>query len=100
MRLYKHTPPPLEYDPRVRYNYGNILAKLGRLAQAAKQFEMVTRLQPEFANAYNNWGNVASMMGDPERARELFLLALRHDPNHGDARRDLERVIASGEQGN
>ena len=88
----------LEYDPRVRYNYANILAKLGRLTQAAEQFEIVARLQPDFASAYNNWGNVASLMGDPERARELYQLALRYDPNHDGARQNLARFIGSGER--
>ena len=76
----------------VRYNYATTLAKLGRLSEAAVQFEIVIELMPEFASAYNNWGNVLAIMGDKEGARKLFTTALQHDPNHSDARQNLSSL--------
>jgi tetratricopeptide (TPR) repeat protein len=87
----------LDHSPFVRYNYATTLAQLGRYREAAEQFEIVTQIRPDFASAYNNWGNAVELMGDRERAIELVQMALKYEPNHPDARRSLERLSGSGD---
>jgi tetratricopeptide (TPR) repeat protein len=81
----------------VRYNYGNTLAQLGRFPEAAKQFEIVTQMNPDFANAYNNWGNTVEQMGDLEAAVELIEIALKLEPDHPDALASLARMVGERE---
>jgi pentatricopeptide repeat protein len=82
----------LEFDPSVRYNYATALARLGRYPEAIEQFVKVTQESPEFASAYNNWGNTLLQMGDRQGAREKYEKALQFDPDHDGARQNLDRL--------
>jgi tetratricopeptide (TPR) repeat protein len=84
----------------VRYNYATALAQLGRYPEAVEQFEIVTQLRPDFASAYNNWGNAVVLMGDREGGIELIRMALKYEPNHPDARQSLARLGAAQEDEN
>jgi tetratricopeptide (TPR) repeat protein len=89
----------LGFDPSVRYNYATALARLGRYPEAIEQFAIVTQESPEFANAYNNWGNTLLQVGDREAALEKYEEALRFDPDHGGARQNLDRLRGSLQPG-
>jgi tetratricopeptide (TPR) repeat protein len=76
----------------IRYNYATVFAQLGRYPEAAAQYEIVTQMRPDFASAYNNWGNTLDLMGEREAAIELIRKALHFEPNHADAQQSLARL--------
>ena len=76
-----------------RYNYGNALVQLSRYPEAAEQFEIATQMRPDFASAYNNWGNTLVLMGDREDGLERIRKALEYEPNHPDALASLAKLV-------
>ncbi len=72
--------------------------ELARYAEAIEQFKTVTRLRPNFANAYNNCGIALHRLGDRKGAVEQFKLALKYAPNHPDAGPSLARLLASAKR--
>jgi Tfp pilus assembly protein PilF len=62
-------------SPAARNNHGVILLRLGRTDQAAKQFEVSLRLNPQQPSALVNLAQIRFMSGTPEglsAARNLF----------------------------
>lgn len=62
-------------SPSARNNYGAILLKLGRLQQAASQFELSLRLNKDQPNALANLAQIRFSSGTPDdmrTARQLF----------------------------
>ena len=88
----------IDYHPLIRYNYGGALLHLGRFHEAVEQFNIVSKLRPNFANAYNNCGVALHRLGDRDGAIQQFTLALKHFPEHPDAGPSLVALLASPER--
>ncbi len=71
---------------------GLLLARQGRLADAADELAKAVALSPELAKTHNNLGVVLGQQGDLARAIPSFETALRLDPNYAEARRNLTAV--------
>ena len=71
---------------------GNAAASEGRLSEAASCFRELIVERPTDAAIRNNFGIILARSGDLKAAADQFESALRIDPNHGVARRNLEVV--------
>ena len=60
--------------------------------QAIADYTQAIRLNPNYALAYYNRGNVYYRKGDYDRAIADYEAVLRINPNDADARRNLERA--------
>jgi tetratricopeptide (TPR) repeat protein len=58
--------------------------------RAIEDFTAALRIDPNYANAYNNRGNAYDDKGMYDRAIEDYTAALRIDPNHPNAKTNLE----------
>lgn len=79
-------------DPRPLYNLGNLYHQKGEFGEAQAFYEAASSsAEQELARrvAYN-LGNTLYRAGDPQRAREAFLEALRIDSSDASAKRNLE----------
>lgn len=85
----------IEYDPKFANGYTNrgvVHVSRGQLNLAFADFNKVVELKPKDANAYTNRGVVYFQMGDRNRAIADFRTALGFDPNHKDARGNLQKL--------
>jgi tetratricopeptide (TPR) repeat protein len=62
----------------------------GDLDGAMADYNEALRLNPQYALAYNNRGNIFLQRGDFDTAINNYEAALRIDPNHRLARENLE----------
>ena len=69
---------------------GDSAASAGRLPQAAECYRELVGLEPGNADLRNNFGILLSRSGDKAAAIAQFEAALRIDPTHAAARRNLE----------
>lgn len=72
-------------DAVVQKNYGQALAKNGRMFEALKAFDLAIGLQPAYAEAYFNRGNVCRSLQVPQEALRNFDDAIRLDSRYVDA---------------
>ncbi|MGH7995999.1 MAG: tetratricopeptide repeat protein [Opitutaceae bacterium] len=70
-------------------NYGNILARTGRPAEAMAQYEEAIRLGPNYAAAYANGGNALAKLGRFPEAIAWYERALKISPDMPDAETEL-----------
>jgi tetratricopeptide (TPR) repeat protein len=71
-------------DPSTRNNYGAILLRLGRTAEARAQFEASLRLNPDQPSALTNLAQIYFDGGEPDdlqRARSLLERAGKNNPD-------------------
>ena len=68
---------------------GIVLARLGRMEEAANSFRQATRLKPDYAEAHNNLGNVRVAQGRLEEAVGRDPQALEFRPNYYQAHAHL-----------
>jgi Flp pilus assembly protein TadD len=71
---------------------GDAAASAGRLAEAADSYRELAGLEPGNADMRNNFGIVLARTGDLTGAVQQFEAALRANPEHASARRNLEQV--------
>jgi protein O-mannosyl-transferase len=78
-------------DGAVWYNYGNLLMRQHRYAEAIENYRLaLPRMSPpDQAFTYNNMGIAFYRAGDSASARQQFLAALRIAPNYGEAKNNL-----------
>jgi protein O-mannosyl-transferase len=84
-----------------RNSFGVVLADRGRNDEAIEQYAEALRLNPGYAEAENNWGNVlAAMPGMQSEAEEKFRAALRLRPDYAEAEDNWGNLLAgqSGRQ--
>ena len=88
-------------DPDVRADHVQELAM-----EAAKAFQAVLRLEPEFPEAHNNRGRALVKLDRLPEAEEEFRTALRQRPDYAQAsanltwlRTQMERLLESDEEG-
>jgi tetratricopeptide (TPR) repeat protein len=62
------------------YNYGTVLKKLRAVDEAIGAYESAIALQPNYAEAYANIGNIHMERKDFARALAYHNLAVRHGP--------------------
>lgn len=68
-------------DADVRYQKGNSLAALGNMAGAIEQYDAALKLNPNFADAWNNRGNALGVSGRPAEAIASFDKGIALNPN-------------------
>ena len=64
----------------------------GRTADAFAQYQEALRLDPDYAEAYNNLGILYAKAGQVEQARTQWETALKLKPGYEDARRNLQKL--------
>ena len=79
--------------------YGVILRKNKRIAEAVRSYELVMKLQPNFADVYYNCGNALNELNRKHEAVERFERCLEINPDHASAHhncanslRDLKQI--------
>src|SRR5205823_4127355 len=60
---------------------GQILLSQGRYANAAERLQQAVKMEPESAEALNDWGRALTALGERDLALEKVQQALRLDPN-------------------
>lgn len=68
-------------DPTSHYNLGNFYMSRNRLDRAIDEYEISSRLHPEFTPPLVNASITYNMLGNNERAEAALRSALAHDPN-------------------
>jgi len=99
----EHYRAALRLDPgneRVRLNLagalahrGNTEAQAGRWQAARASYEAALEIHADDASTHNNLATVLARLGELEDAAEHLREALRLDPDHPDARRNLAAVL-------
>ena len=74
-------------------NLGNEWQKLGRLDDAAAEYNETLRLKPDFADAYNNLGDALQKQGQIAEAQTSYQTALRLDPSLAGAHYNLGNTL-------
>jgi tetratricopeptide (TPR) repeat protein len=70
-------------------NLGTVLLSLGRVPEAAAEFDWALRIKPDYAEAHNNLGNVLLRQGRVAEAMDHYRQALRHKPDYAEAHNNL-----------
>ena len=73
---------------------GDSAVSAGKLAAAAETYRELAALDPGNADIRNNLGIILAKTGDLQGAVEQFEMALKANPSHPAARRNLEQVRA------
>jgi O-antigen ligase/tetratricopeptide (TPR) repeat protein len=71
------------------------LVMAGRLPEAQAAAELATQVDPDYADARYNLGQVHERSGNAEQARFQYQQALRLQPDHEEAQRALARLASS-----
>src|SRR5204862_6408620 len=82
-------------DVALHVGRGHALHLLGRMHEAAQAFRAALVVGPRSADAYNRLGVVLFQAGDVRGARASFERALMLQPDHGDARANLQSLPAA-----
>lgn len=93
---------PAEIEIGLRNRYGVVLGRNGAPLQAREQFQKTLAHDSAFVAAWNNWGNVAYVLGDWAQAESLYFRALEYNPYSRSTHLNLailyESVIAAWPQ--
>ena len=68
-------------NAELAYHLGNTLARLGRVREAATEFQRCVSGRPDFAPAFNNLGNALRELGELPQALAAFEAAIRLRPD-------------------
>jgi Tfp pilus assembly protein PilF len=71
---------------------GGAAVAAGKLSTAAELYRELVGLEPGNADLRNNFGIILAQMGDLTGALDQFEAALKSNPSHQAARRNLEQV--------
>ena len=82
-------------DAPLHAGRGHALHALSRMHEAAQAFRAALAVGPRTAAAYNRLGVVLFQAGDVHGARQHFERALELDPEHADARANLDALPAA-----
>ncbi|WNB75225.1 tetratricopeptide repeat protein [Methylomonas koyamae] len=80
------------------FNLGTNLYDQGMLGQAIEAFREALRLEPQFANAWNDLGEIYRDQGNMEEAVRCYRAALQANPEHGRANYNLGESYCLGGQ--
>ena len=73
--------------------YGVILRKNNRIEHAVRSYELVIKLQPDFADAYYNCGNALNEIDRKVEAVERFRKCLDINPGHASAHHNCANAL-------
>jgi tetratricopeptide (TPR) repeat protein len=82
-------------NSEAHYNAGMALFYQGKYDEAFRHFSEALDCKPDDAQAAYALGVILSLQQRQAEAAEMFSLAVRLDPNHPDARRELENLQGS-----
>lgn len=98
MTLYRHAIRVTAGNLTAHQNLGNVLAREGRLNEAAEHIREVLRLRPGHAPAHNNLANVLVKQGRIDEGIAHYREALRIRPDFPEARFNLELAMERNSQ--
>ena len=75
------------------FNHGVCLAAQGRMDSAADLFRLAVALNPQYASAWSNLGQIAEMRGRIEEAETQYRHAVEYEPGDAGARLNLARML-------
>lgn len=84
--------------PDAPYNYGLVLMKDGKLAEAEKAFRKALEINPSFADAHNNLGFLLERQGKLAEAIAEYKKAVEARPDFRQAHFNLGRVLVNQQQ--
>lgn len=99
LELLRHAVEEMEKTDRAYEGYralGYCLQSMGMLREAQETFRKAIYEQPQEAEAYVDWGNLAKGVGDSKLARELYARAVQVAPESRTARTALESLEGKG----
>jgi tetratricopeptide (TPR) repeat protein len=79
----------------MHFNRGLAFKISGRLEEAERDYSKAIEIEPRYAAAYTNRGNVRLLRNDTEGALEDYRKALRLDPKDQVARQNLQAIEAA-----
>jgi tetratricopeptide (TPR) repeat protein len=79
-------------DAATHYNLGNLLMKSGRPEEAIAHFSEAARLNPQMAEAQNNWAYALTIQGRIREAADHYAEALRIKPDLAEASLNIARI--------
>lgn len=82
-------------DPAVHSALSQVLSEAGKFEEAITQQRLALKLLEDDADGWNNLGVLEARTGKIEAARKDFQHALDLQPNHAQARANLERLPAA-----
>ena len=94
MTLFKHTVTVTAKNFIFHNNLGSLLAKQGKIEEAAAHYNEALRIKPNYAEAHNNLGSLLAKQGKIEEAAAHYTQALRIKPDYADAHCNLGNVLA------
>lgn len=80
---------------RLVYLLGHTLYAQGYFQAAAKQYQRVTELKPDFAQAWNDWGSAEAQLNEQANAVTCFRRALELEPGRVDFVQNLGQALFS-----
>ena len=80
-------------NPTCHSVYGLTLLKAGQLPAAIEQFQQAIKLNPGYAEAFNNLGTAYHRLGDIPQAGACFEQALRCNPDYPEAHYNLGGLL-------
>ena len=86
--LRKH---PNHFD--ALFMVGTLYAKQNKMAVAIRYLEMAVKIKPDFADLWNNLGNVYKATGDFARAKKCYMDCLKLNPSHASAHHGLGTIF-------
>ena len=94
--LWSDTVAKRPSNARAHNNLGNVLIDLpGRSGDAIAQYEEALRLNPAYAEAYNNLGYALAAVGRVQEAIAPYEQALRLKPDYADAHNNLAIALTN-----
>lgn len=79
-------------DKFIAYHRGNVYSKLGKSRQALRNYDEAIKIDPKFAEAYNDKAAELSKMGRYDEARDALKMAIRIRPSLVKAHENLIRI--------
>jgi len=91
-RQITHDTSSVEQLSMLFYNQGTLYLKQGNMSFAVNRLKIATILDSSQPRIYNNLGVALARAGMIQPAREAFIEALKVDPGHSGAKRNLDNL--------
>jgi tetratricopeptide (TPR) repeat protein len=97
-RLYRIALRIDRTDPVLHFNLGNLLDAADRTAEAALAYQQAIACDPQFAEAWLNFGCVKEGSGDHSGAKDCYARAIASRPEYADALFNLAMLLTRDEE--